>query len=193
MRARSILRGQDADAAIDRVLQLVLTWRERPPAPQLPKRLDALFRELSRLEPRRPAEEIEDLIWALWGSHPESHACSDMAVAVEAMAADAFDLARPILDELVVRHPDWAEAWNKRAIIAFANRRERECLADIEQTLRLEPRHFGAMAGFAQICARQGRLREACAAFETALDVNPHLEGVADVVHELRLPRSRLH
>jgi tetratricopeptide (TPR) repeat protein len=178
---------------IDRVLELVLDARVRQPAAHLPKRLNGLFRELAKAEPANDPDDIEDLIWALWISHPEGRAATAMANACEAMAAGAFDLARPILDELVARYPDWPEAWNKRAILGFIARQDEACLDDIERTLQLEPRHFGAISGFAQICLRQQRPVEAKAALTIALELDPHLKGLRELIVTLDTPLRAMH
>ncbi|MCX7323170.1 MAG: hypothetical protein NTZ14_01755 [Hyphomicrobiales bacterium] len=189
------LQGKELSepTGIDRVLGLVLEAKSRPPAGHLPKRLNGLFRELGKPEPANDPDDIEDLIWALWISHPEGVAATAMANACEAMAAGAFDLAKPILDELVARYPDWPEAWNKRAILAFIARQDEACLADIERTLRLEPRHFGAISGFAQICVRQRRPVEAKAALTIALEIDPHLRGLRELIDSLDTPRRSMH
>ena len=184
---------QDRQDRLDRVLELVLDARSRMPANHLPKRLNGLFRELGKPEPANDPDDIEDLIWALWISHPEGRAATAMANACEAMAAGAFDLAKPILDELVERYPDWPEAWNKRAILAFIARQDEACLADIERTLRLEPRHFGAISGFAQLCVRQHRHVEAKAALTIALEIDPHLRGLRELIDKLETPRETMH
>ena len=178
---------------VDPVFQLILEAPRRKPVPVLPKRLTGLFRELSLAEPARPAEEIEDMIWALWTSHKERVAEETMAAAIEAMASGALQKARPLLDHLVATYPDWAEAWNKRATLAFIEKRDADALADIEQTLSREPRHFGAISGFGQICLRHGRMREARAAFQIALSINPHLEGLPEIVQELGILHRTLH
>lgn len=178
---------------VDRVLELVLVAKQRQPADHLPKRLNGLFRELGKVAPANDPDDIEDLIWALWISHPESRAATAMANACEAMAAGAFDLAKPILDELVARYPDWPEAWNKRAILAFIAKQDEACLADIERTLQLEPRHFGAISGFAQICVRQRRPVEAKAALTIALEIDPHLKGLRELLETLDTPRQSMH
>jgi tetratricopeptide (TPR) repeat protein len=176
---------ETTDHRIDEVFALVMTLDGRRPAAELPRRLDALFRDLVRAEPVRPADETLDLVWALWISHPDEEAAAAMAAAVEAMAAEEFDIAGAVLDELVVRHPRWAEAWNKRATLAFVEERDAEALFGIEQTLLLEPRHFGAISGFGQICLRHARWPEAKAAFQVALALNPHLQGLREAIAEI--------
>jgi hypothetical protein len=61
------------------------------------------------------------------------------------------------------------------------------------ETLRLEPRHFGAVSGFAQICLRRGYLEEARASFQMALRINPHLQGVGDIIEALGRSMDRPH
>jgi tetratricopeptide (TPR) repeat protein len=179
--------------AIDGVLSIVLDVPHRSPCSAQPRRLDSLFRELAKDRPSHSPDDIENLIWALWINHPKAESTADMNAAVEAISMGAFDLARPLLDRIIERHPDWAEAWNKRATLSFIERRDAECLSDIAQTLILEPRHFGAIAGFGQICLRHGQISEAKAAFQIALAINPHLEGLREVIEELRVPPVTLH
>lgn len=156
-------------------------------------RLAALFDDLRRDDPLRDPDETMELIWSIWIDHGDRRASHRMAAAVEAIAAGARDLAKPMLDSLVEEHPDWAEAWNKRATLAFIERRDNDSIADIARTLELEPRHFGAILGFAQICLRHDHLPEAKAAFEVALDLNPHIDGLRSIVDDLAEHRPPMH
>lgn len=178
---------------IDRVLALLADPAPAPSATRAERRLDGLFRALAETPGGAAAGQVEDLIWALWIAHPQPDAERDMAAALDAMAAGALDLARPILDRLVEAHPGWAEAWNKRATLAFMEHRDEDALRDIGRTLRLEPRHFGAVAGFAQICLRHGRLAEARAGFRLALTLNPHLDGLREALSDLDGLAQPLH
>jgi tetratricopeptide (TPR) repeat protein len=156
-------------------------------------RLNALFDDLRRADPLRDPDETMELIWAIWIDHRDSQASHRMIAAVEAIAAGARDLAKPILDSLVEDHPEWAEAWNKRATLAFIEKRDSDSIADIARTLELEPRHFGAILGFAQICLRNGRVTEAKAAFEIAMQLNPHIDGLSSIVADLAASSRVLH
>jgi tetratricopeptide (TPR) repeat protein len=169
---------------IDAVFALLLGLRQREPSPKLPRRLINLFRELAEPHPGRSPEEIEDLIWALWISHEDPAAEEAMGKAVEAMAGGSLEPARTVLDGLLALHPDWPEAWNKR---------DADSLRDIEQTLRLEPRHFAAISGFGQICLRHGHLNEAKAAFQLALAINPRLQGLREIIDDLNPEALMLH
>jgi tetratricopeptide (TPR) repeat protein len=190
---RSLHTSSPVETRLETVFHLVLCLPEREPAPNLPRRLGVLFRELSAEPLDRPADDLEDLIWALWISHEDRTAEEVMVGAVEAMASGHLDQARSLLDYLIDRYPEWPEAWNKRATLAFMQNRDADSLADLERTLLLEPRHFGAVSGFAQICLRNGRLNEARAAFQVALAIDPHLESVRAMVEELSPDLLMLH
>ena len=58
-------------------------------------------------------------------------------------------------------------------------------MADIEQVLIREPRHFGALAGLGMIMQEIGDDKRALEAFRKALAINPHLEKVPDLVKSL--------
>jgi tetratricopeptide (TPR) repeat protein len=181
------------ETKVDRTLRLVLDRAARQRKGREARRIDALFRELGTDDPIRDPDEIMELIWAMWIDHPDGTASATLIAAVEAIQQGARDLARPMLDRLVREYPDWAEAWNKRATLAYIERRDGDSLEDIARTLELEPRHLGAILGFGQICMRHRRLPEAKAAFEVALGLNPHLHGLSDLVSDLSARPAKLH
>lgn len=180
------------NVAFDACLKLILSLDDIKPSAEQPKRLDGLFRDLSRFKPSRPAYEVQDLIWAVWTNHPDREADEAMEQAIRAIAQKRYDLALMVLDALVEARPSWSEAWNKRATLHFILGRDAAAVRDIMETLTREPRHFGAISGFAQICLRHDREGEALAAFEVALGVNPHLEGVARMVLDLQTRATRV-
>lgn len=169
----------------DDTLKLVLSAAGRRPAASLPRRLDGLFRRLAAAPGPREASEIEDLIWGAWMAHDDPGAEEALERATRALGARELDEAEALLDELVAAHPEYAEAWNKRATLRFLQRHDPESVADIGRTLELEPRHFGAMCGFGQICLRRGDRAAALFAFHAALGVNPHLSSIRAAADEL--------
>jgi tetratricopeptide (TPR) repeat protein len=56
---------------------------------------------------------------------------------------------------------------------------------DIARALELEPRHFGALSGLGLINGALGRHEAAIGAFEQALKINPHLQGVKEHIDSL--------
>lgn len=178
--------------AFQACLKLILSLDTIKPAATQPKRLDGLFRDLSRFRPLTPPYELQNLIHAIWSNHSDRDADAAMEHAIRAIAQNRHPSAMLILDTLVEARPDWSEAWNKRSTLNFILGRDGAAVADIMETLRLEPRHFGAISGFAQICLRHGREADALMAFEVALGINPHLEGVAHLVEEMHAKGIRV-
>ena len=158
-----------------------------PEPPETGHELDALlvcFRALcENSEPARSA--AEDQIWAIWSNHPEEQLTAQMARGIRLLATGELARAEVVFDRLIERDPKWAEAWNKRATVYFLQGRDSASIGDIFHTLELEPRHFGALGGFAQVCMRNGAPDAARAALERLLAVNPGAPGIAETLAAL--------
>ena len=60
--------------------------------------------------------------------------------------------------------------------------RDADSLSDIVDALEREPRHFGALGGFGQICLRSGDMKSALLAFERVLALNPDTKELRQAV-----------
>jgi tetratricopeptide (TPR) repeat protein len=175
---------------IDGALKRILACEHCQPIEILPLQLDALFRTLAETKEIAAAYHVEDEIWALWTFHADRDLRSRMDQAIAAVAGRRYADARILLDDIVRDAPLWPEAWNKRATLHFLLGDDPASIRDIERTLSMEPRHFGALSGFAQICLRHGRPDAALAAFEAVLRIHPSLPTVRLAVDGLSRPGS---
>ena len=82
--------------------------------------------------------------------------------------------------------PDYAEGWNKRATVHYLKGDYSASVIDIERTLALEPRHFGAISGMGLIFMARGDEAGALKAFKEVLKIHPHARGAQFHVEELR-------
>jgi tetratricopeptide (TPR) repeat protein len=89
------------------------------------------------------------------------------------------------LNDLILRAPSYAEAYNQRAILYFRMKEFERSVSDCEKVLQLNPVHFGARAGMAQSYLQLRKHRAALKEFRAALRIHPHMEGVADTVRAL--------
>ena len=149
-------------------------------------RLPSLFDQLKSAPNEAAADRIEQQIWRLWIASGNEEIDRLMTVGLEAMAGQDIDLALAVFDEMVKRAPGFAEAWNKRATVHYMLGNMERSVADIEKTLELEPRHFGALSGLGMVCLALGRDAAALEAFEAALDIHPYLPGADSTIRELR-------
>lgn len=136
-----------------------------------------LFEALRTAPTERLGRVIEDQVWWYWMRQaPDQESAELMKRAQERREAYDFAGALEIADRLVSRAPGWAAAWNERATILFLQEKYEASLADIERTLELEPKHFGALAGRALIYLRQGRAELARKALGRAVAIHPWLK-----------------
>jgi tetratricopeptide (TPR) repeat protein len=89
------------------------------------------------------------------------------------------------LDDLIRKAPQFAEAYNQRAIRHYQGGDFRKAIADCEKVLRLNPYHFGAQSGMAQAYLQLRQPRHALKAFRAALKINPNLDGVEETIRAL--------
>jgi tetratricopeptide (TPR) repeat protein len=88
--------------------------------------------------------------------------------------------------KLIEIAPDLSEAWNKRATAHWLLGDFPASLNDICETVKREPRHFGAYSGLGMIRAEMGEYPRAVAAFELAKKYNPHIVGIDDEIARLK-------
>src|SRR5580692_2174364 len=147
--------------------------------------LDFLFGALKAAPDEASAKHVEARIWALWLQTPSDTAALLMMRAKAAMDAQQMEVALKLLDAVVKLRPDYVEGWNRRATLYYLRNDYAHSLADIEQVLAREPRHFGALAGLGMIMQDLGDDKRALDAFRKALAVNPHLDKVPELVKTL--------
>jgi tetratricopeptide (TPR) repeat protein len=139
-------------------------------------RLDPLFEQLKQAPDAAAAQQVEARIWRIWGESGSATVDILLERAQAAEAAGDAQLARSFLDQAVQILPDYAEAYNRRAVIAFDGSDTAAALADIEDALEREPRHFGALAGLGMIYESLGQKRAAYEAYKSALEIDPFLD-----------------
>ncbi len=139
------------------------------------KRIEQLFSDLKRAGNEQAAARVSARILQEW-SHSGS-ASVDLLMQWSQKAIDdkKNDVALDLLDQVVTLAPDYAEGWNRRATVHFIMDDYGKAMADLERVLRLEPRHFGALAGLATILKETERKDAAMHAYERLLDVYPML------------------
>ncbi len=154
-------------------------------ADQKDGRLDALFRQLRTAPDAAAAHRIEALVWHIWS---ESKMIGTRIVLREGLAAmDEQDYQKALarFDAVVELEPEFAEGWNKRATVLFLMGDYAGSVEDIERTLALESRHFGALSGLGMIYDSLDQKKPALKAFRAALEIHPNLEAIKDRVSEL--------
>ncbi|MDX8515958.1 hypothetical protein [Mesorhizobium captivum] len=148
-------------------------------------RLDQLFGDLRRERNEKAAERIAGRIWNEWSQSGSASIDLMMQWAQKATEDQKFDVALDFLDQVVTLQPDYAEGWNRRATVHFLMKNYGKSMSDIDHTLQLEPRHFGALSGLAQIMAETGHKQSALEAWQKVLTIYPMMRSAQDQVSTL--------
>jgi tetratricopeptide (TPR) repeat protein len=147
--------------------------------------LDFLFGALKAAPDQASAKHVEGRIWALWTQTSSDTTMLLMSRAKTAIEKKQPDVALKLLDKVVRLKPDYVEGWNRRATIYYLQNDYAKSMSDIREVLVREPRHFGALAGLGMIMQELGDDRRALDAFRKALEINPYLEKLPDMVKTL--------
>ena len=143
-------------------------------ADQTDERLADLFQTLKTSQDVQELNETEMRIWSIWHESGQSDIDDMMAEAAELTGVGDLLAAEAIYTRIVEQAPTFSEGWNRRATVRFYMGDYDGSLADIEQTLKLEPRHFGAMWGLGMILGLQQDYERAILAFEKLLEIKPN-------------------
>jgi tetratricopeptide (TPR) repeat protein len=149
------------------------------------KRLDKLFSELKRERNEHVADRISRQIWQQWLDSGSATVDLLMQWANDAIQTKKYPVALDFLDQIIALDPSYAEGWNRRATVHYMMGDYTMSMADIDKTLQLEPRHFGALAGMAEILKDTGRKELALKAYERALQVYPMMRSAQSAVETL--------
>jgi tetratricopeptide (TPR) repeat protein len=140
--------------------------------------LDTLFDKLKTATDPFAVQALEQGIWEQWTMVPDAGHRQLMFQGIAEMQQQELESARTTFTRLIEVAPELPEAWNKRATVHWLLGNFPASIADICETVKREPRHFGAYSGLGMIRAQMGEHARAAAAFELAKKWNPHIAGL---------------
>lgn len=167
--AVSTAPATDTSTKSDRADRQGLSRQDRQSA-----RLDQMFARLAEATDERRARRIANGIRRRLNQSGSDTIDILMRRANARMEAKKYGQALDLLDGVIRLRPQFAEGWNRRATVHFLLGNYGQSIADIEQVLRREPRHWGAIAGLSMILVAIDRKPEAVVMMNRALKVYPH-------------------
>lgn len=148
--------------------------------------LDTLFIKLQSATDPSATQSLEAAIWEQWVMVADMSQRALMMRGIAEMQQQDLKTAIETFTRLIEVAPDLSEAWNKRATAHWLTGNFPASLADICETVKREPRHFGAYSGLGMIRAEMGENARAVAAFELARKWNPHIAGIDGEIERLK-------
>lgn len=149
------------------------------------ERLDALFAELRRTATPEAAALVASKIDAEWSASGSATVDLMLLWAAKAAAQKNSGAALDLLEQAIILDPGYAEAWNRRATLNYQISDYGKSIADIQKTLILEPRHYGALMGLGMILEETDRKPQALEAYGKVLEIYPANKSAQDAVGRL--------
>lgn len=115
-----------------------------------------------------------DELWRIWFQQKGAYGLALLERSRTLLEAGHVQAAEALLTEMITDQPDFAEAWNRRAVLYFMQGNYRRSLQDCEQVVEQIPYHFGALHGMGLCHAALGEYAAAIRAFRQALEVQPY-------------------
>ena len=153
--------------------------------------LDKLFYQLKNSKNLSSAQIVEKKIWEIWLIHPSDdrrgfRLTELLTQGSRLMNMGELNKAYKLFTTIIATEPDWSEAWNKRATVLYLMNQFQSSLNDIEITLALEPRHFGALSGQALNYIELKQYEKAIESYKSAQKIYPLLDSAAKMIPELK-------
>lgn len=127
---------------------------------------------------KNPDESVRDsatqALWHHWFYQKGASGFTTLQRSEALIQEGALEAAEALLTQTIGDSPDFAEAWNRRAVLYYLQGEYQRSLSDCRQVLRLNPIHFGALHGMGLCYAALGEYRQAIQTFHQALEIQPY-------------------
>ncbi|WP_239113293.1 hypothetical protein [Shimia biformata] len=142
---------------------------------------------LDRLRDASPAQaaQLEREIQLEWDRSGSATADLLRKRGADALERGEYDIAVEHFTALVDHAPDFAEGWVERARAFAALGMFGPAVGDLEHALALEPRHYQAIAGLAELLEAMNMPDDAYTAWEQVKVLHPHHEAATEALARL--------
>ena len=150
-------------------------------------KLNQLFEQLKKSNNVSLAFEIEMKIWNIWSTHPTHDSLTQsLAKGSGLISKGELEAAYKIFSTIIESAPDWAEGWNKRATVLYLMGRYQESLKDIDEVLKRESRHFGALSGQGLVRTELKNYEKAIESYQAVQKIYPSIRTAKVMIPQLR-------
>tara|TARA_Y100000590_G_scaffold191872_2_gene218231 strand:- start:1783 stop:2319 length:537 start_codon:yes stop_codon:yes gene_type:complete len=156
-----------------RILIIFLLFSFSIKADQYDKRLKNLFDQLLITEDEKKIGHITLDIWDIWHETNDPKINADFFKGIGLMNNGNLEMSVIYFTKVIQNNPNFAEAWNKRATAYYMLGDFDKSMIDIITTLKLEPRHFGALDGMVLIFLHQKKYEKAIQIYEEIIKIFP--------------------
>ena len=149
--------------------------------------LNKLFNQLKNNSNASMAFEVEMKIWNIWSTHPSQENLTQLlANGSNLMTQHKLNKAYETFSKVISLDPNWAEGWNKRATVLYMLERYEESQEDINEVLKLEKRHFGALSGQGLVQIELKNYERAINSYKEVQKIYPSMQSPKIMIPQLK-------
>jgi tetratricopeptide (TPR) repeat protein len=148
--------------------------------------VDKLLDALHTAPNEQVASVIEEKIRQSWLEASTPAVTLLMSRGLREEHANAPDEAVAVFSDAIVLDPTLAEAWHQRAVARVRSGDTAGAVHDLQETLRLEPRHFGAWRTLERIAEGREDWKAAYNAWQHVMDIDPRTPNGEDRLKDLK-------
>ena len=152
--------------------------------------LNNLFKQLQNSEATK-AIEIENKIWKIWLTHPSDdrrgYRLTEL-LAQGSLLINQRELSKAyeVFSQIILEDPKWAEAWNKRATVLYMMGSYEQSQNDINEVLKIEKRHFGALSGQGLVQTKLKNYKKAIKSYKEVQKIYPSMQAPKVMIPRLK-------
>ena len=147
-------------------------------------KLEGLFEDLYNVDDIVLQNKIVGEIWKEWMEIDNPEIEKIMNSIPYFFETQKYEEAIEALNYVIDINPNYSEGYNKRATFYFMMGEYEKSMQDIETTLLLEPRHFGALDGMSRILIFFGKFNQALQVYDEMKKLMPN-----DVTLDMKIDR----
>jgi len=160
-----------------------------PSPPTTPEERDTvlseLYGQLAASDDETGAKSVAESIERVWLHSGSPTVDLLFGRAMQAVGEKDYSRALQFLDHVVEQAPDYTEGWSRRAFVQFQLGNVRPAIGDLRRALALDPSHFKALDGLAQVLRDIGEKRAALEVIRRLAEVHPYWDGTEQAIEEL--------
>ena len=138
------------------------------------EKIEVLLDELALAQSSNEALSIRKQIWSLWlDGYNDQKNKQRIDFALKLFNSGDLEKADRAFSEIIKLEPGYVEGWNKRATLKFLLGDFNLSLLDIQEVLKRQPRHFGAISGSGLIHMHNKNFKDAYNSYKKLSQIDP--------------------
>ncbi len=149
--------------------------------------INALLNALKAAPNEQTASLLEDRLQRVWLRSGSAVTTLLMSRGLRSLKAEQYEEAIDSFTDAITLKPDFAEAFHQRAIARYQAGDTPGAVADLGETVRLEPRNFLAYRVLADIASAREDWKAAYLAWQKVLEIDPQTQGGQERLRDLKV------